>query len=427
VVTVAIVGGRLSAAGVSAAGIGAGEAQGNASISAVASLEITNGEVSAVGQSGAGIGAGYGVSSGTALIGALLILNGRIDATGSAGAGIGAGDGYLGGKSTVGSVKIAAGVISARGGSSGAGIGGGYASASGSSGVGQLSIAGGAIAASSAYGAGIGAAGKSSVAELTIANANVTATGVSAPAVGGGPSLVFEGNVRIDVRSDGYPPVDAGSIRASKASIVAVTTDGNVFGTAPQNTGSSDLVLLYGKESTSTDAVLAHWTGPLLQVGKLNLSSGRWKVCLSTQNYEKCFELDSPAVKSFAASLPTHGNYVLRATSVSRIGHLESKSGAVIAVDGFAFVPELDYVDGDLPVPSRTPDAVKSNKRALIIGVSIGGGVVVIIVLIVGIVCCRRKRKDKMLPDPSGKQYTGQYGSVDSTGGEGHGTRNWQL
>jgi hypothetical protein len=255
---------------------------------------------------------------------------------------------------------------------------------------------------------------------VTIANANTTVAGVSAPAVGVGPLVVFEGDVRIDGRSDGHAPVEGGRIRASKSSIVAVTPDRRVFGSAIENDGSSSLLLLYGKETVNGDELLSQWKGPLLQVGRLRLSPGAWTVCLNATNYERCFELDAAVVKSFTASLPAHGNYVLRASSLSQAGHLEGESGAFFAVDGLAFVPEVKYVDGDVsrPAPTRGPDSTPSqseaNRKSLIIGVSVGAAVVVIALVIVAIVCCRRRRKTHLSLDSGGK-YTDQYG-IPSTG-----------
>jgi hypothetical protein len=328
---VAIVGGSLSATASSAAGIGGGRADGPGSNASVAALTVAGGDVSATGTSGAGIGAGYSLSSGSASIGTLTISNGRVSAVGAAGAGIGAGGGYAGGSSPVGALTIAGGAVTARGSSSGAGIGAGYASAAGAAGVATVRIAGGAIGASSAYGAGIGAAGDRLVGRLTIANANITAAGVDAPAVGGDAPLRLEGGLVIDA----HAPVYGSDIRVANASLRGLTPGSRFFGAPPYNDGGSELVLLYGARADEGREQFAKWGGALLQVGSVNLSAGRWKICLATGKYEKCFGLDGEVCRSFTASVAGSGKYVVCATSVERAGHLEGVDGASFEVDGF--------------------------------------------------------------------------------------------
>jgi hypothetical protein len=332
-----ILSGNITARGSSTgcgSGIGTAYSESSGGSSKIENLTIMSGNITASSVSnnhGSGIGTGYGYYSGTAMIGNLLIVSGNITASSSYyGSGIGTGYGHSSGTAMIGNLTIVSGNITASSSNYGSGIGTGYVyyeMAKGTSRIGNLTIVCGNITANSShYGSGIGTGcgqeeGISVIETLSILGGKIKAKGTES-GIGSGfersevKLLRFSGTVNLfcTVTNKTKFPINASSIVLSSTSLMITTAQNRIFGVNPFREGSLNLSFVYENVTSAGSEPLSLLNLRFLQIGNVSLPiSNFWRFCVSGIGHENCIDVESTAVKSLLFSVPSEGNYSIRA------------------------------------------------------------------------------------------------------------------
>jgi hypothetical protein len=206
-------------------------------------------------------------------------------------------------------LTIVNGNITASSSSNGSGIGSGRGTVPFSSIVVHLSILGGTIRANGTL-AGIGSGGEGgAVGQLTFS---------------GTPVLICS------CANAGKSPVNASSILFSDASAVFVTQRAPRFGVTPYHQGELNLTLVY-ETAMADKAELLPSSVIFLQIHNISMPDGRCEFCILSAASTSCFRTESTIARSLIVSLPSEGNYSIRARAEDFAGFL------AIADDCFSF------------------------------------------------------------------------------------------
>jgi hypothetical protein len=85
----------------------------------------------------------------------------------------------------------------------------------------------------------------------------------------------------------------------------------------------------------------------LLQIGNLTVPrSNDWTFCISGMDHDDCFATESPRVKSMIVSIPSLGNYSMKAFNDATSGFLETGEGiSIVSVaSNRSFIKECHFV-----------------------------------------------------------------------------------
>jgi hypothetical protein len=265
-------------------------------------------------------------------------------------------------------LSIMDGNITAIGSVSGSGIGSGYGR-EGNSTVLNLSIMGGNITATnSGSGAGIGSGGvidggHSVVETLSIMGGRITANGVLV-GIGSGYEggevrmLTFSGEVVLMCNANSSQfSINASSIVLRNTSLTIATHRNRVFGTSPSSSGSTRVCILYGNVGSERSEPFLDMDGVFLQIGNVSLPySGPWTFFISGKYAQDCTECETLRVSGIAmsgitVSLPSEGNYSIRASTNNASGFLETADGQSL----FSVETQYSFIPVALFIPTYTP------------------------------------------------------------------------
>jgi hypothetical protein len=106
--------------------------------------------------------------------------------------------------------------------------------------------------------------------------------------------------------------VNASSILFSRASAIFVTQRAPLFGVIARHQGELNLTLVY--ETAMADKTeLLPGSVIFLQIRNFSLPHGRCEFCISGAASTRCFGTESTIVRSLIVSVPSEGNYSIRA------------------------------------------------------------------------------------------------------------------
>jgi hypothetical protein len=139
-------------------------------------------------------------------------------------------------------------------------------------------------------------------------------------------SLRFSGNpVLICNTKVGTFPVNATSVVLSDASLIFVTQGNRLFGASPSQQRSLNLTILYGNVTWEGSEPLSRLNANFLQIADFKLPlSDEWVLCISGENHERCFGTETLVPKGIILSVPSKGNYSIRATDGNLSAILET-------------------------------------------------------------------------------------------------------
>jgi hypothetical protein len=176
------------------------------------------------------------------------------------------------------------------------------------------------------------------VEDLSILGGTIRANGTLAGIGSGGDGcrvgrLTFGGTaVMICSSADaGKFPVNAASIRFLDASAVFVTPRAPLFGVRPLHQGKLNLTLVYQTAMADKTELLPNSPAIFLQILNLTLPPGRCEFCIFSAASTRWFGTEPTIVRSLIVSVPSEGNYSIRARAEDFTGFL------AIAHDDFAF------------------------------------------------------------------------------------------
>jgi hypothetical protein len=301
-------------------GIGAGRARENTDF-LVKNIIIIDGTIDTRPSSDAG-GIGSGMSdAGINRVTNVTILNSNVTATASLdGSGIGTGRGGTENRSSVDKIVIVDSTVNATVIGDGAGIGPAKEGAL----VRIVNLVNANITATSTNSAGVGAGGESSrIEKLAIVNGRLDANGKQS-AIGstGSTGIVDDlrliGSAVLRCNSMDENPVKASNLQFSGASLVFLTDKNRLFEKSPSTLGWANISILYGTVTTSVIEPLSELNDTFLQIGNVAFpAEGVWKICLSSQTFNRCLEYASSAMKSLLFSVPKKDFYEIIITQKS--------------------------------------------------------------------------------------------------------------
>jgi hypothetical protein len=194
--------------------------------------------------------------------------------------------------------------------------------------------------------------------------ANGTLAGIGSGGEGGEVKLLrFSGNAVLtcDANVSKFP-VNASSIVISNASLMFITPRNRLFGVSPSNSNLFKLVILYESLTNQPQESLWKLNATFLQIGNLTIpQSNDWIFCVSDVGHNDCFPMRSSVVKSLIVSVPSVGNYSIRAFNNATSGFLETEEGvSILSVAlNYSFFSKCHFVpDATATVaPSGSPSA----------------------------------------------------------------------
>jgi hypothetical protein len=171
--------------------------------------------------------------------------------------------------------------------------------------------------------------------------------------------LTFSGTVILfcTVTSTTKFPIRASSIVLSDTSLTITTPQNRVFGVGPSGLGSLNLSIVYESGTSANSEPLSSLEQKFLQIGNVNLpNSGFWSFCISGIDERYCIDIESKKVKSLLFSVPSHGNYSIRALSEGLMGFLGTEEGLSSFNVGseVSLIPEVHFIPDRSPSPSVT-------------------------------------------------------------------------
>jgi hypothetical protein len=370
------------------AGIGTASGYYESASSHIENLLIVSGTITAstTASSTAAIGTGY-AHYGTSTIGNILIIDANVTASSfSEGSAIGTGKALNSGTSKVGQLAIVNSIVSASCSAWGAGIGTAFGSNRyGSSRIDTLIIVNGTTNATSfEYGCGIGCGysqngGQSTIGTLSLIGGTITAHGTLADigcGQGGSVDLLrFSGNQTILCNSDNSAEycINANSIVLSNGSLSFATHRDRLFDVYPSIEGSINLMIRYGTVTSDASEHFPIVNSPVLQIGNLSLPSIEpWTFCVAGSNNHHCYANDLTDVKSFILTVPSPGNYWIRASGDAQDGIIRTND----VVSLFDVQSSRDFISEAhfLPFATRTPPVSPSPSAAFTISLFAGVG-----------------------------------------------------
>jgi hypothetical protein len=120
-----------------------------------------------------------------------------------------------------------------------------------------------------------------------------------------------------------------------------------LFGVDPSSSNFVKLVILYESVTMENTESLSKLNTTFLQIGNLTVPpSDDWMFCVSGVGYDDCFAARSSIMKSLIVSLPSLGNYSMKAFNDAVSGFLETREGVSIfsVASNRSFIAECYFV-----------------------------------------------------------------------------------